>query len=181
MWSLVQSLFVRSCIAPSDPGGGAVSAAPTRDDPALRLALNEAQFAVSEIKRLIDMMEAMGAGNTPQYRELMASYSEYTSKISEASKIQAHADHRRAEATRHAAMSEQTIDLAGLQPVKGTLGQQARPGVITKGPEVLNLQRILARVGFEVEESGEFDANTKAALQAFQALEENMAKREEAV
>lgn len=49
-----------------------------------------------------------------------------------------------------------------------TLGPIGRPGVVTDGEEVENLQQVLAHLGYELEHTGEFDEATLQAVQAFQ-------------
>lgn len=49
-----------------------------------------------------------------------------------------------------------------------TMGEYGRPGVVYNGPEVAGLQKLLAHLGYNLEQSGEFDQATTRAVQMFQ-------------
>lgn len=65
-------------------------------------------------------------------------------------------------------MEAEPAPLAPMLQIHPDLGPANRPGKLSSGPEVILLQRLLQRLGFQVTTHGEYDAATLNALKNFQ-------------
>lgn len=113
-------------------------------------------------------MTHLGKKDTPEYHEIFAEYQELSHLITEATKVlKAHED-QDAYARQEAQVETAHFDLSGINPIKGTLGPVGQPGALSRGPDIVNLQKFLSAVGYSVPANGEFEGRTRLAVQQFQ-------------
>lgn len=162
MWKLLQP-----------PLATMVSAVETGQDLARVIVSIKGKIAIT--KQLLDEVVVMmskvsekGYEDLPEYQDALVEYQELSHVVTDLSKTLRDYEARQTQAERAAQLPAGGSDWSGIKPIKATLGYGGHVGIVSSGPEIVNLQKFLEAAGFPVAESGEFDLRTRQALQQFQ-------------
>lgn len=134
-------------------------------------ALVSARRARWELSRNLEEMAQAGKESTPEFQQLKAAHQQLSVQVEQVQ--------QGLKAKQDKMMSElgPTNPLAGFRNYLGvpplgmsTLGPKdsGKPGIVSTGTEVINLQKFLRAYGFQINATGEFDVQTRLVLQKFQ-------------
>lgn len=124
-----------------------------------------------EMGRNLEEMAQKGYRETPQGREMSSAYQQLSAQIGQAEQWLKGQEEKLAMELGGSNPLPSFRNFTGMAPLGvNTLGpkESDRPGIVSSGPEVANLQKFLKVVGFHLTATGEFDLQTRLVLVKFQ-------------
>lgn len=132
--------------------------------------LTASRQAMDQIYSLMVELKQAGGEDTPAYQSMLSNYLKLSHLAARATEVLKAEEDKHVKEIQASQPRPAPVDLTGIDPCKSTLGPAGRPGNVSKGVEVSNLQKFLTAVGFTVPASGDFDKKTQQALLLFQDM-----------
>lgn len=131
-------------------------------------AMADARTVLGDMQQIMGLLRQASKETSPEYSEVFDLVRELNDRMRQARSETPPASPAPTSSPAPPAAAVSPPNGPSLPPLKATLGLAGRPGVTYSGPEVKNLQVLLAHLGLVVSATGIFDARTAAAVQEFQ-------------